>query len=146
MTAAKRRFCSHILKLQKLWWAVPASSSCRAGRQCRLPIAAALLMLPVDHGQHQTVFSAHKFKAEKLCWYSDVRGSLPQSVLRTASSPIRWSQNGRTPLPSSDDTHRNPGLAGIRQRRARIRRIRVGWSRAASSTRLLKGRWQNHRF
>ena len=42
-------------------------------------------------------------------------------------------------LAPPDGTHRRPCGAGFRQRGAGIRRIRTGWSRAASSTRLLKG-------
>ena len=60
----------------------------------------------------------------------------------TGSSACGAKERTIVTLPSSDDTHRRPCCAGFRQRGAGIRRIRTGWSRAASSTRLLKGRWQ----
>ena len=41
----------------------------------------------------------YRFETEKLRWYSDLGASLPQSSLRDASSPVRWSQE----MPSSDE-------------------------------------------
>ena len=56
----------------------------------------------------------------------------------TGSSACGAKERTVVTLPSSDDTHRRPCCAGFRQRRAGNQRFRAGWSRAASSTRLLK--------
>ena len=96
-----------------------------------------------EWAQSNDVFAAIRLSC-KNCVDTAIYGFLSLSHRYAMPAPPSGGAKERTvvTLPSSDDTHRRPCCAGFRQRGAGIRRIRTGWSRAASSTRLLKGRWQ----
>ena len=94
-----------------------------------------------EWAQSNDVFAAIGLSC-KNCVGTAIYGFLSLSHRYAMPAPPSGGAKERTvvTLPSSDDTHRSPGSAGIRQRRAGNRRFRAGWSRLRyiAKARLLK--------